>query len=593
MTQKTLGLIGLPLFFQLLLVSTLLSLLDRSDAEIHKEQHAKDVVSKINECISLIGDTGFTLGGYSMTKNKMVYNLYAKKVSAIPPKLEDLRTAIASDRDQAAMADQLLRDWDSMHRQLETARAAIEDVDANHYVDQKQLFAGLKSTYQKVADDLLALEEANRSIEHRAPQLQSNARFAFIATLISGLSLSALMTVFLAYSFSSDLKRRISALADDTIQLARGKPLDRTIGGSDEIAALERQFQELSNALADAKRREIDVLQNASDVICTINEAGKFTSMNPACLERWGYEQEDLLALNYVSIIADESKAEVQRVFEQATQQGENQSVKCIIVSKDGSFRQIVWSVRWATAQKTFYCVAHDITEREVLERLKQEFMALVSHDLRTPLTAIHATLQLLRNGSFGPLTEPVLTRLQRAEHSSNRVIRLINDLLDMEKLEAGKLELELSNIEVLPMLNACLDEVRELADAKNIAFETHSEVSYLYADEQRIIQVLVNLLSNAVKFSPNGGRVVVSGQKGENGFAVVEVQDNGRGIAILDQSVVFDRFKQLQRHDSQEGSGLGLPICKQIVEMHGGKIGVRSRPGEGSTFWFTIPGGD
>jgi signal transduction histidine kinase len=215
----------------------------------------------------------------------------------------------------------------------------------------------------------------------------------------------------------------------------------------------------------------------------------------------------------------------------------------------------------------------------------------MLSHDLRSPLGAIQGSLVLLKAGAMGALSEQAMTRISSAERIATQLIRLINDLLDIEKAEAGKFELVKEEFSLSEMLSQTLESVQTLADQKKITLEKTDFEAQIIADRDRLFRVLVNLLSNAIKFSPENSKVTVEAEI-KLGFVEIRVSDQGRGIARADQVRIFDRFQQVEAADAtiKGGSGLGLAICRTIVEKHGGTISVESEPGKGSTFKFKIP---
>ncbi len=222
----------------------------------------------------------------------------------------------------------------------------------------------------------------------------------------------------------------------------------------------------------------------------------------------------------------------------------------------------------------------------------KQELMQMVAHDLRTPLTSIQASLSLMSLGILGELPEKAVKQVDVAEKSSSRLISLINDLLDIEKLEAGKMQMDPSDIELAPVIQSGVEAVEEFAHQRKVSIDVKPTDARLHADGDRLVQVLVNLLSNAIKYSPEDGVVTIETIAGVGPMIEVRIIDQGRGVPAKFKEAIFQRFQQVDISDSKEkkGTGLGLPICKAIVEAHGGKIGVESEPGQGSTFWFRIP---
>ncbi|MBX9690758.1 MAG: PAS domain-containing sensor histidine kinase, partial [Cyanobacteria bacterium] len=232
-----------------------------------------------------------------------------------------------------------------------------------------------------------------------------------------------------------------------------------------------------------------------------------------------------------------------------------------------------------------------DVTERHEIERMKREFVAMVSHDLRTPLSSVQGMLALLSAGAAGNLPARAGSIVETAEGQLERLISLINDLLDIQKMESGRFQIERDEVLVKDLLDQSLEAVEQVAKAAKVEFSLPETNARMIADGARIIQVLVNLFSNAIKFSPADGSVEVTVIESPTEVEF-RVEDHGRGIPPEHIDAVFERFRQVEPGDAKEkkGTGLGLAICKMIVEGHGGTIGVRSEPGKGSTFWFKIP---
>jgi signal transduction histidine kinase len=229
--------------------------------------------------------------------------------------------------------------------------------------------------------------------------------------------------------------------------------------------------------------------------------------------------------------------------------------------------------------------------ELETASRHKSEFLASMSHELRTPLNAIIGFSELLQQRSVGDLNEQQLGYVDDVVDAGRHLLALINDVLDLSKVEAGKMELDLADVELRPTLESGLTMNAERAGQARIALglELEPDEITVHADERKVRQVVFNLLSNAVKFTPPDGRVDVSARL-LNGVVEVAVADTGPGITPEDQELIFEEFRQAR--SGQEGTGLGLPLSRLFVELHGGRLWVESVPGEGSTFRFTLPAG-
>jgi signal transduction histidine kinase len=225
--------------------------------------------------------------------------------------------------------------------------------------------------------------------------------------------------------------------------------------------------------------------------------------------------------------------------------------------------------------------------------QLKSDFLANMSHELRTPLNSIIGFSDMLLTEEVGALSPTQRDFLETVARNGRHLLELISELLDLSKIEAGRLRLTLEALDLRDLLREAADTVRAQTEQRrhHLDLEVPDEPLRVTADHGRVRQVLLNLLSNAIKFTPDGGHLRIVGRP-DNGGARIEVIDTGIGIARSDQPKLFREFVQLDASASRhyEGTGLGLALCKRLVELHGGRIGVESDPGRGSTFWFTLP---
>lgn len=233
-----------------------------------------------------------------------------------------------------------------------------------------------------------------------------------------------------------------------------------------------------------------------------------------------------------------------------------------------------------------------DVTERKAVEQMKNEFISIVSHELRTPLTSIRGSLGLLASGLLTKFPDKAEKMLKIAVENTDRLVRLINDILDIERLESGKVSVEQQECDLSELMKGATETMQAMASSNGVKLVLEPMREKVWADSDRILQVLTNLLSNAIKFSESGKLVSLKAQEWEPGWVRVDVIDQGRGIPAEKTSKIFERFGQVDASDSREkgGTGLGLPICRTIVEQHGGRLWVESVLGEGSTFSFTLP---
>ena len=240
---------------------------------------------------------------------------------------------------------------------------------------------------------------------------------------------------------------------------------------------------------------------------------------------------------------------------------------------------------------KGFFSMIVDITERKAVEQMKNEFVSIASHEMRTPLTAIHGVMKLLNAGRLGELTASGQKMADMALKNSDRLVRLVSDLLDLERMESAADKLEPQQSDSAELIQQVVDTLKSVAEERQIRLETAAPSIAVWADRDRILQTLSNLIDNAIKFSPPYSTVTITSQQRASDV-LFTVGDRGRGIPLDKQETIFERFQQVDASDSRQkgGTGLGLSICRHIVEQHGGKIWVESVSGEGSDFFFSLP---
>ncbi len=232
-----------------------------------------------------------------------------------------------------------------------------------------------------------------------------------------------------------------------------------------------------------------------------------------------------------------------------------------------------------------------DVTDRYRIEQIKSEFISVVSHELRTPLTAIHGSLRMLASGLLDQQPTKQKRLIDIASDSTDRLVRLINDILDIERIESGKTTLVKQRCWIPDLLTAAVDTVQSLSDQANVTIKVQPLNQWIEVDRDRIIQTLTNLLANAIKFSQADQQIDLTADQ-EGSEALFRVSDRGRGIPADKIDAIFERFQQVDSSDARnhEGTGLGLAICRSIIQQHFGQISVQSQLGEGSVFSFTLP---
>lgn len=376
---------------------------------------------------------------------------------------------------------------------------------------------------------------------------------------------------------------------------------DEIIKMSNTVGSYIAQFFErkkAEQALIEREARTHAILDTAAEGIITITAEGLIESANNAAHRIFNFPLGTLIEKS-VTIILPEFLS----IKPNSDSQLDTDPNKFIVPNIETKGKrlddstlpvEIALSVAAIGDQKITTGIVRDITERKEIERRVSEFYSTVSHELRTPLTSIRGSLSLMDGGRAGELPARANKLVKVARSESERLIRLINDILDIKKIEVGKLELHLNDHNPSSFVKLAIENLQGVALQAGVEIVAQINVSGMLAcDKDRIDQVLTNLISNAIKFSPSGAKVLVKLDVTKTGGYRFSVVDNGPGIPQQQMHKLFGLFQQLEGADNRpkEGTGLGLAISKAIVELHQGTIGVESNFGQGSTFWFELPG--
>ncbi|MBU6452822.1 MAG: PAS domain S-box protein [Cyanobacteria bacterium REEB67] len=611
LAQKVMLLVFLPLVVELSFLATLYNLLQQSEAARVRETHAREVAGQVNALLRLLLEAGTSSVLSYMANSSSYYQRY--------------RQLSERFNEEAGKLAALVKDNEYEHRTFSRMSA----LNANVLVELKSADDLVRHGYKdeamklwfKMHKDMNALfvladqlVEEQQAVQKERMQAQAKYRdeIKILITIMALLNIA--LATLLALYVNRSTTRRLQTLVENTQRLASDMPLkalEKT--ANDEIATLDKAFRDMAMALEAATAKERAVLQNAADVICTIDRDGRFATLNEASLKQWGYAAEELLGSRLSALLTSSEAEQTMALlasFGASKPQGE---LEATIKRKDGTPCQALWAVRWSERENSIFCVVHDISERKRIDDLKRQFIAMVSHELRTPLTSVQAFLTLLATGIYSPLNDSGAENLANAEQNVGRVINLVNDILDAEKLNSGLFTLHIEKFDLQPLIGETLNALTGLADQKDIdlVYET-PESHFVLADKERVRQILINLLGNAIKFSPTGStislRVASTGDSGiqqnqqnqeiqNNQQIEISVIDAGPGVPEKSRAEIFERYAQLPGQTKTiAGTGLGLAISKSLIERQGGTIGVADAPrksndqARGSRFWFTLP---
>ncbi len=374
---------------------------------------------------------------------------------------------------------------------------------------------------------------------------------------------------------------------------------------SDQVRAEER--------LRALIHQSNSILESVGDGIYGLDLEGCITVINPAASQMLGYKPQELLGRRMHDIIHSRRRDGTPYPADESPMLETLKTLTTVRISnevfwrKDGTSFPVEYVARPQIESREdaapgtppgraigMVVAFRDTTERRALERMKDEFISTVSHELRTPLTSLRAALGLVTGGALQARPEKQRQMLEIAVGNTDRLIRLVNDFLDIERISSGNAELHSATTRLQTLFERAASLQQAAADKNGISFNLQANGVEVYADPDRILQALTNLISNAIKYSPPNGTIALSAHPpapGENETRI-DVHDDGRGIPEDKLESIFERFQQVDASDSRAmgGTGLGLAICRSIVAQHGGRIWATSPPGEGATFHFTLP---
>lgn len=366
-----------------------------------------------------------------------------------------------------------------------------------------------------------------------------------------------------------------------------GRPV-RMVGTHADLTEL----RETELALRRSEERYRELVDSAEDLIQSLDGMGRLMYANPAWERAVGYTLEEFRGRSLFDILDPAERDHCAAVLRDVTAGEHVRGVRTVLRSRDGGRVVVEGNVnvrRGADGSPITQAIFRDITAREEAERRRAEMVGVVTHELRTPLTSIKGSLDMLVGGVVEPGTSQGMRMLTLAQRGVDRLVRLVNDLLEAERLDAARAELKCESVAVGAVVQSALESVDRLAAAGGVLLSAPSSDGSCWADADRVVQVLVNLVGNAIKFSPAGSTVTVSAHERE-GMCEFSVRDQGRGIPADLRESVFGRFRQVDAEDRHRGSGLGLSIARSLVEQHGGRIWVTDADGGGSDFRFTLP---
>lgn len=593
-TQKGMILVLVPVIFELVFVAFIFFILNQaadSFTKMHRSREATNLLHKnelsFSRMILFFSNVEFLNSknpAESLDKIIAMLNTRKEWKGVDLNENPELRVPMEKGRE---LRENFLQVYEQGIGALQGGNRAVQRwADQTGMLTAMQLYSDQRTLARMIVD-------IERKATQQQPEQLEHLRAMLTLALAVGLLTSACLSFWLASMFTKDIVNRLDAIAAKAHLLAVGKELPAPIEGADEIAELDAIISDAARTLNQVRAREAVVLDKAADVLCSIDANMRFTNVGDACRKVWQYEPDELLGLSSLTLLLDDTVDRTRMAFARLQDAGSKSEgrVENIVRCKDGRLKNFIWTVNWAAERREYFCVVHDVTELRAVEKLKQHFLSVASHDLRAPLSAISINVSMLTEGKKGALSDGVIKELNRVQASANRLTELVGELLELEKLEAGKLNLDLCAVGASDVCEAAKELLFGFAQKNSVTIRGPIGEALILAEEKRMVQMIANLLSNAIKFSPKNGTVTISIVKKDR-CAEIRISDEGPGIAPEDRTLIFDKFRQSRTAEAvaAKGTGLGLAIVRALAESHGGEVGIESEVGRGSTFYVSIP---
>ncbi|HEY9677720.1 MAG TPA: histidine kinase dimerization/phospho-acceptor domain-containing protein [Drouetiella sp.] len=436
----------------------------------------------------------------------------------------------------------------------------------------RHLFFPLIHKYNATTTEI---DEAEILMAKAEPRERLIYGIAIPATLAIAVVLSVLISLSASRMFSKDIVRRIREIEESAKRLAFRSELPPPDSGSDEVADLSRFLRDAGQVLADTRRKELAVLDVATDVICALDRGLRFSVVNEGSTRSWGYTPEELLAENLMSLHDKRDEQHIRGAFQKILESKVEGTFETQLRCKDGTLKDISWSSLWKESTHSFHCVAHDVSEKRSAERMRQRFVSIASHDMRTPLTSVSVSLSLMSAGGMGEISKDAQRLLIEADANVEQLMQLIQDLLDLEKMEAGKIDINFSTISALDVCQEACDEIERFASAADITILSPYSDSLISANHRSLVKVLKTLLMYAIKCTETGGTVSVEHREAQDKTFISVLFPRGEQSNFTQLSEFFE-----QRTDNHalklRQIPLAMALAKTIVDAHHAQIATR-----------------
>lgn len=509
--HKGLILVGAPLLVELVLIASLSLLLQEADREKAQEQVYRKYAALTARVMAKTTEVPYLLFTSIQFQSDKIFETYQQRIEEIKECNKEYDKLI-EEHPELSWSNAVLRD--SVMQMLKMTDQVARARENGNLLDLINMVPELRAKFDSTKGIAISkLQEMVHRGEQQTEEMQ--AKQANIRNLISiiltvGVIFNVAVGVMLAVFYKKTILDRIRTITRNTVALSRGQKLLPELSGADEIAALDAAFHSMHQQLNAASERERALFNNASDVICVLDTNNRFSKINPICQQYWGFQPDELIGVPLADLILSDDFPTTEDFIINAKLNKESVSFENRIKSKSGKLIEALWSAYWSESELSLFCIVHDISELKQIERIKKQFLAMVSSDLKRPLSSISAAVTQLITELAEAMPQMAVSKLDMAKKNVLRLLGLVNDLLQITEMDSGSLEIKKENNNIDELLRRSMQDVEAVADKQKVKLHIMSLEGDWFVDPNRIMQVLVNLLSNAIKFSPENGVVVL-----------------------------------------------------------------------------------
>jgi PAS domain S-box-containing protein len=597
LSKKLIVLLALPTAVQLGIMGGLSALEYQIDVEANRAERARLVQDSINQLIKEKYRIIAACESKSLIALGLGTPLFSDELTDLYKQLSLLKEQLKNNPNEFSIVQACEKSSLQAMAILQQLKEMHDQGDIQDRAETRPLIMHLRRVTQGIVPpELVDLAGHEGTIVERGPVVQRHLRDQARWLIAIGGLVSLLLTCALAIFLVRRVALRLEHLLDDTEGLLQQTPLKAsdTSGEDDEIARLDHAIHEMAKTIGEITAKQIAVVDNAGDMVCSIDEDGKITNVNAAGGKLFGCHQADLIGKNYRDLAHRKDAGQLTDYLQRARAGVPGKPIQLRFVGKGRRGLWVVVSAQWTTNENQYFAVVHDLTHIKEAQRMKQEVVGIVSRDLATPLANLQEFLDLLDEGSIAKVETRGKRFVISARRNANQMLMFVNDMIDLEKAKNGMLTLSHEELNLDKVLDKAQVVIGPFAEEKDVVLDCRRSGLIIKGEEDKLLRVFTNLLGNAVQYAPHESSILVV-SKSQDGYAQVSISDKGPGMSKEQIGTIFDAYSptgdgEPAENGTAQGSGLGLAISKAFVELQGGTISASSKIGEGTTIAFTLP---